>query len=102
MKLMSRLNNIGNGLIVNKLNLINIMILMSLISLRYLIRLNELIDRLKDVVSKKWWELLESVRDEILQIVYIGDINRWLLLNKMWNLIRKLRKWREGRYRKRR
>ncbi len=53
MKLMSRLNNIGNGLIVNKLNLINIMILMSLISLRYLIRLNELIDRLKDVVSKK-------------------------------------------------
>jgi hypothetical protein len=99
---MSRLNNIGNGLIVNKLNLINIMILMSLISLRYLIRLNELIDRLKDVVSKKWWELLESVRYEILQIVYIGDIYRWLLLNKMWNLIRKLRKWREGRYRKKR
>jgi len=99
---MSRLNNIGNGLIVNKLNLINIMILMSLISLRYLIRLNELIDRLKDVVSKKWWELLESVRYEILQIVYIGDFYRWLLLNKMWNLIRKLRKWREGRYRKKR
>ena len=99
---MSRLNNIGNGLIVSKLNLINIMILMSLISLRYLIRLNELIDRLKDVVSKKWWELLESVRYEILQIVYIGDIYRWLLLNKMWNLIRKLRKWREGRYRKKR